>query len=78
MSTAPVVALSRAQRRRRLAAGLLRASAVTVVLVAVYYVAPLDNLSGVPLGLTLAVGLLVLAGVASFRLLIGESAFTDQ
>jgi voltage-gated potassium channel len=67
MSTAPVRALSRAQRRRRLAAGLLRASAVTVVLVAVYYIAPLDNLSGVPLGLTLAVGLLVLAAVASYQ-----------
>ena len=67
MTTAPVLALSRAQRRRRLAAGLLRASAVTVVLVAVYYLAPLDNLSGVPLGLTLAVGLLVLAAVASYQ-----------
>ena len=67
MSTAPVLALSRAQRRRRLAAGLLRASAITVVLVAVYYVAPLDNLSGVPLGLTLAVGLLVLAAFRPIR-----------
>ena len=67
MTTAPVLALSRAQRRRRLAVGLLRASAITVVLVAAYYVAPLDNLSGVPLGLTLAVGLLVLAGVSSYQ-----------
>ena len=67
MTTAPVLALSPAQRRRRLVAGLLRASAVTVVLVAVYYAAPLDRLSGVPLGLTLAVGLLVLAAVASYQ-----------
>ena len=68
MTTAPVLALSPAQRRRRLAVGLLRASAITVVLVAVYYVAPLDRLSDVPLWLTLAIGLLVLATVASYQI----------
>jgi voltage-gated potassium channel len=67
MTTAPVLALSPAQRRRRLAVGLLRALAITVVLVAVYYVVPLDRLTDVPLWLTLAVGLLVLATVASYQ-----------
>src|SRR5829696_4986596 len=67
MTTAPVLALSPAQRRRRLAAGLLRSLTITVILVAVYYVAPLDRLSDVPLWLTLAVGLFVLAAVASYQ-----------
>jgi voltage-gated potassium channel len=67
MTTAPVPALSAAERRRRLAVGLLRASAITVALGAAYYLLPLDRLSSVPMGLTLAVGLLALAAVAAIQ-----------
>jgi voltage-gated potassium channel len=67
MTTAPVLALSAAQRRRRITVGLLRSLAITVVLVAAYYIAPLDRLSDVPLALTLAVALIVLTAVASYQ-----------
>jgi voltage-gated potassium channel len=68
MTTALVPALSAAERRRRLAIGLLRALAITVVLGAGYYLLPLDRLSSVPMWLTLAVGLLALAGFAAYQL----------
>lgn len=68
MTTAQVPALSAVERRRRLAIGLLRALAITVVLGAGYYLIPLDRLSSVPMWLTLAIGLLALAGFAAFQL----------
>jgi voltage-gated potassium channel len=68
MTTALVPALSAAERRRRLAIGLLRALAITVILGAGYYLLPLDRLSSVPMWLTLAVGLLALAGFAAYQL----------
>jgi voltage-gated potassium channel len=67
MTTAPVPALSKAERRRRLTIGLLRSLAITVVLVAGYYFLPLERLSSVPIGLTLAAGLLALAAVAAYE-----------
>ena len=67
MTTAPVPTLSAAERRRRLAVGLLRALAITVVLLAGYYLLPLERLSSVPMWLTLAVGLLALAAVATLQ-----------
>ena len=67
MTTAPVPALSRAERRRRLALVLLRSSIITAVLVAAYYVCPLDRLTDVPIGVSLAVGLLALVAVAAFQ-----------
>ena len=67
MTTAPITTLSAAQRRRRLIRGVLRSVAVTVLLVALYYVAPLDRLASVPLWLTLTVGLLVLGTVATLQ-----------
>ena len=67
VTTAPVPVLSAAERRRRLAVGLLRALAITVILGAGYYLAPLDRLSSVPLWLTLAIGLLALAVVAAIQ-----------
>ena len=67
MTTAPVPALSRAERRRRLALVLLRSSVIAAVLVAAYYLLPLDRLTGVPLGVSLAVGLLVLVAVAAYQ-----------
>ena len=41
-------ALSAADRRRRLAFGLLRSLAITAILGAVYYLVPLDRLAFVP------------------------------
>ena len=67
MTTTLVPTLSAAQRRRRLTVGLLRALAITVVLLAGYYLLPLERLSSVPMWLTLAVGLLALAAVATLQ-----------
>ena len=67
MTTAPVPALSSAERRRRLAIGLLRSLAITVVLLAVYYLLPLEGLSSLPIWLTLAAGMLALAAVAAYQ-----------
>ena len=67
MTTAPVPALSPAERRRRLTVGLLRSFAITVILVAGYYLLPLDRLSSVPMGLILGLGLLALAVFASYQ-----------
>ncbi len=67
MTTAAVRGLSRAERRRRIALALLRSAAVTTVLVAAYYLCPLDRLSRVPIGVSLAVGLLALATVAGYQ-----------
>ena len=67
MTTAPVPALSTVERRRRLAVGLLRSLAITVILLAGYYLLPLDRLSSVPMWLTLTVGLLALAAVATLQ-----------
>jgi voltage-gated potassium channel len=67
MTTAPVPALPAAQRRRLLTAGLLRALAITVILGAGYYLLPLDRLSSVPIGLTIALGMLGLAVVAAIQ-----------
>jgi hypothetical protein len=66
-TTASVLALSRAQRRRRLTLALLRSSATTAVLLAAYYICPLDRLSDVPIGVSLAFGLLALATVTGFQ-----------
>ena len=57
--------LSRAKRRRLLGLGLLRALAATVVLVALYYLLPLDHIKNVPL--TLASGLLILLAVTVWQ-----------
>jgi voltage-gated potassium channel len=67
VTTTPVRTLSRAERRRRLALVLLRSSAITAVLVAAYYLCPLDRLTDVPLGVSLAVGLLALVAVAAYQ-----------
>jgi voltage-gated potassium channel len=53
-----------ALRRRLVVAGLLRASAVTVVLVALYYVVPLDGMVDTSLWITLG-GCLVLLAIAT-------------
>jgi voltage-gated potassium channel len=66
-TTAEVRALSRAQRRRRLTLALLRSAAITTVLLAAYYLCPLDRLSDVPIGVSLAVGLVALTAVAAYQ-----------
>jgi hypothetical protein len=68
MTVARVQELPAAERRRRISLGLLRAAAVTALLVAVYYLAPLSRLSDVPLAASLVVGLLALTAVASWQL----------
>ena len=50
MSTAPIESLPTAERRRLIAIGLLRALATTVLVVAAYYLLPLNNLAGISLG----------------------------
>jgi hypothetical protein len=67
MTTAPVPALSKAERRRRLTIGLLRSLAITLVLLAGFYLLPLERLSSLPIGLTLTAGLLALAAVAAYQ-----------
>jgi hypothetical protein len=59
--------LQRAKIRRLVAAGLIRALATTVLLVALYYVLPLDSLSMVPRGITFTVSLLVLTAAAVWQ-----------
>ena len=67
MSTAPIESLPTAARRRLVAIGLFRALATTVIVVAAYYLLPLNNLAGISLGVTLAVGLLALAAVVAYQ-----------
>ena len=64
--------LTPAERRRRIALGLLRAFATTVVLVALYYLLPLDHLDNVPL--VLVAGLLILAAVILVQLRVISKA----
>src|SRR6476646_990056 len=67
MTSEPMRARPATERFRLLAAGLLRAAAIAVVLIAAYYLLPLDHLTAVPLGVSLAVGLLVFAGVTAYE-----------
>ena len=60
--------LPRQERRRRLALAFVRSSAITAFLIALYYIAPLDRLTDVPLGVTLVVALIALATFAAFQL----------
>jgi voltage-gated potassium channel len=67
VSTAPVESIPSAERRRLVAVGLLRALATTAVVVGTYYLLPLDNLTGILLGVALAVGLVVLTAVVVYQ-----------
>jgi len=67
VSTAPIESLPAAERRRLVVIGLLRASATTVMVVAAYYLLPLNNLAGISLAVTLAVGLLALTAVVAYQ-----------
>ncbi len=57
--------LSPARRRRLFGLGLLRALTTTVVLVALYYLLPLDHIMNVPL--TLAAGMVILLAVTVWQ-----------
>ena len=67
MSSAPIESLPAAERRRLVATGLLRALATTVMVVAAYYLLPLDNLAGLSLGVALAVGLFMMTAVVAYQ-----------
>ena len=60
-------AAARRSRRRRLVLGLLRALAGTAVLVALYYLLPLDRLTNIPLWVFLLVGVVALTALAFFQ-----------
>jgi voltage-gated potassium channel len=55
-------------RRRQVVLGVLRSLAASVVLVAAYYLLPLDHLARVPLAVILIVGVAVLLAVATWQL----------
>ena len=59
--------LTRAQRQRGITLGLLRALGISAVLIALYYLAPLDQLTEVPLLVSMIIGLLVLAAMTAYH-----------
>ena len=65
--TSPAASFGRAKRRQLFALALLRSLASVVVLVALYYLLPLDRITGVPLGVLLAIGLVVLLAVSAWQ-----------
>ena len=65
--TGPAAALTPAKRRRLIAVALLRSLATAVVLVALYYLLPLDRIPSVPLGVLLAIGLAALLAVSAWQ-----------
>jgi len=68
MSISPLTQASpKAERRRLVAIGLLRASATAIILIAAYYLLPLDRLAGASLAVSLAIGLIALTGIAAYQ-----------
>jgi Ion channel len=59
--------LTRAQRQRGITLGLLRALGIIAVLIALYYLVPLDQRTGISLLLSLIIGLLVLAAMTAYH-----------
>ncbi len=64
----PAPPSARAARRRLIERGLIRSLASATVLVALYYLLPLDRLARVPLAAILVTGLVLLAVVAAAQL----------
>ena len=56
--------MSRAERRRFILRGLLQALIMTVILVALYFLAPLTWIDGVPMSVVLVLAPLVLVAVS--------------
>jgi voltage-gated potassium channel len=66
--TQPVLReLSAVVQRRLLVRGLARAAVSTVVIVGLYFLLPLERLTDLPVGVPLAVALLVLLVVAALQ-----------
>ena len=65
--TDPPAGRAAARRRRDIGLGMLRALATATVLVALYYLVPLDRLANVSLAFTLVAGLLILTAVAAWQ-----------
>ncbi|MGH3482190.1 MAG: hypothetical protein ACRDPQ_03045, partial [Nocardioidaceae bacterium] len=65
MTTSAAQTLEPARRRRLVTLALLRSLAATLMLVALYYLLPLNRLTRVPLEVLLAVGVLVLVAVSA-------------
>ena len=59
--------LTRAQHQRGITLGPPRALGVSAVLIALYYLAPLDQLTGVSLLVSLIIGLVVLAAMTTYQ-----------
>jgi voltage-gated potassium channel len=68
MSVASLPALSRAERRRLVVRGLLRALAATTVLLALYFRGPFTQVQRMPVGLALGLALLALLLVSGWQL----------
>ncbi len=65
--TAPDQDLGMAERRRGITVGLARALGSTTVLIALYYLLPLDRLDGVSMALFLVAGLLLLIAMIAYQ-----------
>jgi ion channel len=63
----PIEPLPDAERRRLVGICLLRATATTVGVVTAYYLLPLDNVAGISLAVSLAVGLLALTAIIAYQ-----------
>ncbi len=58
---------ARSERRRGITVGLARALGSTTILIALYYLAPLDRLTGVSMALFLLAGLLLLVAMIAYQ-----------
>ena len=67
MTSPAAPALAPARRRRLIMLALFRSLLTTAALVALYYLLPLDHLQGVPLGVLLAIGLVVLLATSAWQ-----------
>jgi voltage-gated potassium channel len=67
MTTAAVQPLAPANARRMITLGMLRALAVTTLLIALYYLAPLDRNTHIPGWLALTVALLALGALTAYE-----------
>jgi voltage-gated potassium channel len=66
--TAPLGSLSTARQWWLVVRGLLRAAANTVVMVALYFILPLEHRSGTYIVLVLVLGIVLLAGMIAWQL----------
>ena len=67
MSVTVGASLPPAERRRLITIGLLRGLGITIGLAVLYYVAPLDHITGIPLWLSVTVGLITLTAITAYQ-----------